>query len=213
MLKEFGLHAPGVSREVASTFDFETRCVTSLYSRCFKNQQRIKKIWKVLVEIVPIIDDPRPRDLLGALTIQVRGSVLQFFELEPQAKKEQTLEYLMEGIRKLATAEDWEVAEFEAAERQVRDCKFINAWTWKSPVRNPATTMTAEVFIEHEISEARLSIRCRDKKRSVVKQELLVSEKPHELIFYKHLGKLQWLDDRTVRLFSRNGCEYFTVEC
>lgn len=207
MLKEFGIYSSEAPREVASEFAFQTQCVASLYRRFFKNRQKIKKVWKVLVEIVRVVDRTKSLNLIGALEVKVQGNVEEFFQLDAQHKKEASLKYLMEGIRWVAKEQSWDISEFEAVEKQIRDCNFENTWTWKSPVKNASKTRTAEVVIEHDVSEARLFMRFRDKKGAVVKQNFLVSEKPDELIFYKHLGKLQWLDDSSVVLISRSGNE------
>jgi hypothetical protein len=205
MLKQFGLDAPLANRELRNQFSLETNCITSLFMRCFQNTQRIKKFWKVLVEVVDVIEEAKSRDLLGAATIQVAGDVHMFSLLPGAEKKKRALEYLMAGVTAVAKEKGWEMRDFELAYNCVLARGFVNEWTWKRPIANKSRTATAEVHIEHDITEAHLLVRFRDRNKTIIKVKPLVSGLPSEFVFYAYLGKLRWLDDMTVELISREG--------
>jgi hypothetical protein len=102
MIKEFDLSADGIEKEKKMQFREETRCITSLFERCYTPSKITGKNWKILVEVVDVIKEPLVRNQLGVLKIQTIGDVISFLQMKPNKKLSATLNYLYSGIEKVA---------------------------------------------------------------------------------------------------------------
>jgi len=153
-----------------------------LFEQCYKSSQATGKPWKILVEVVEMVERKNHVDLLGVLTVQVAGVVHDFFNLSASAKMEKSLEYLMDGIGLIAAQRQWNVVPFRDAEAEVRRRDFLNEWVWGSAIKNSAKSLSAEVLIRHGVDEAEISARFTDQDGNVVKVVHLVSDAPTEFI-------------------------------
>lgn len=211
MLRVFDLDAPLAAKETRNRFRWETRCVTALFERCFKNKQRIKKIWKVLVDVVDSVTISESQDYIGVLRIQVAEDVHSFLSMDIEHKKHKTLEILMEGIRKIANEREWKIEEFERAQDEVRKRGFVNEWVWRRPIKNPAGTLSAELLVEHDVYEVRFSVRFLDRQKTIKSKRLLSEIPPTDFIFVSYLGDFRWLNDDAVELVSRDGHDHYVT--
>src|SRR5437762_2283170 len=173
MLKEFDLDAPDQTKETRYEFRMQTRCVTALYERRFTAPKSTGKEWKILVEVVRQVTKPKIRDLLGVLTVQLQGDVGVFLSLPEAEKKRQTLKWLSSGIRMVADDAGWPLDSFRTAEGEVIRLNYVNSWIWKTPKPNPLRTVTAEVFVEHHLTEVLISIRFRTSAGALLNTERL----------------------------------------
>lgn len=212
MIIEFDLDAPDKPKPTRLRFRNETRCVTALYERCYESSDDTGQAWKILVEVVGTITKPTIRNLIGVMTIQISGDVEAFFSLHTRARTERALDYLMDGIEKVIEEKGWNVSSFYQARDQVRYRRYVNEWIWKSPIPNKSKKFTAEVLVEHEVTQARISVRFRDNDQAVVGVKHLVSDEPNEFIFDAYLGQLRWLNESTVELISRDGTKRFSAQ-
>ena len=212
MIAEFDLDAPKEEKSVRLRFRNETRCITALFERCYAPTAHTGKQWKVLVDVVKAVEIVDCLDLLGVATLQVQGDIDHFFELDAPAKKRRTLEYLTEGISKIAQQEGWSMRDFLLADEEVRNRDFVNEWVWKRPVYNRSRSLRAEVVVNHGISRARIAVRFRDKKSNVMGVTKLVDDEPNEFICDEYFGKLHWLDEQSVELVSRDGTKRFSAK-
>jgi hypothetical protein len=212
MINEFDLDAPTRQRSERLRFRSETRCVTALFERCYQPSKATGNPWKVLVEVVDAVERDNVIDLLGVLTVQVKGVVPEFVCLPDVEKMEWSLDFLMRGISKIAEQRDWDIAPFRAAEAEVRRRDFRNEWAWKPPVHNRSKSLSAEVLVQYRVDRAVISARFTDSRGDVVRIAHLVSDEPNEFIFNEYFGTFGWLDDHTVELVSRNGEKRFTAQ-
>lgn len=67
--------------------------------------------------------------------------------------------------------------------------------------------MTAEIVLEHEVSQIRIFMRYSDKDGSVIQKKLLIEEIPQEVFYVPYLGKLKWVDSEHVALITKKGME------
>jgi hypothetical protein len=206
MIKEFGLEIRDWPKTDATKFRRETRYITSLFERNFDSKALKEKCRKILVSVVNVVTDLEVRDLLGVLTVQVEADIPAFFVADERGKAELTLQYLMSGIRRVAVIKKWDITVFVVAEERVRACGFVNQWVWKKSVPNKAKTLTAEVVVDHQMSQAVISIRFRDcKSKKILIVKPIISDTPSEFIFFHHLGQLSWVDENIVELVPKEG--------
>jgi len=206
MLKEFDLDAPTLPRDLRQNFRLQTRSVTALCERLFVPfRTNNKSVWKVLVEVVPVITKPGVRDLLGVLTIQIVGVPENFLNAGHGDKSRMALEWLAGGVAEIAKSERWAVKQFEDAFKAVAAAGFINKWQWKRGLWNKGRTTSCDIEVEHAVDAARISAAFYDSDRLPVGEVLLVSTSPSEFAFVPCLGRAKWLDERCLELISKDG--------
>lgn len=194
-----------------SMFRDQTRTVTALFSRCATPLRETGKSWKLIVEVVTSVPANNSREVLGVLLVQVPGRVPSFFELNDHEKLEKSLEYLMLGVKKVAQEKGWQIAPFVQTQEKIRSLSFINEWVWKKPIFNKEKSLSAEVFVEHKLAYASISVRFRNKEKLIVQSVELVKERPNEFIFYPYLGTFSWLNSTSVELVSQDGEKRLTA--
>ena len=189
-------------KTVASSFKFQTRCTASMFKRILGKTIKAD-CRKIVVECVENITDMRTINYTGFRTIQVKYNYHEFFSLKPLEKKKKTLELLMEGIQKIADLLHWDMTPFNQAYEEIIIQDYQNHWMWKK-TRSPNRDMTAELWVFHEIDSVDLVLVIRDKKGVEICRELIVSDKPDELIFDNYLGVFQWENNSRITLIAKS---------
>lgn len=212
MIRNFDLYAPTAPKEKRIQFIREVRCVSSLFERFYIPSKETGSAWKIIVDVVPKITKPDCYLTLGAINIQVEGNINDYFKLDDFNKKKIALDYLMSGVADVANQLKYEMNQFIIPQKKVIDSNYLNEWTFNKPTKNKSKTLSAELFIEHGIKEASLSLVFKDKQGNIVRKEHLVSTLPHEFCFYEYLGKLNWINDSLVELKYKKNHHQFTVE-
>lgn len=212
-ITEFDLDAPSLSKGERSEFRYQTRSLTSLIEQHLVGKYKHGKAWKVLVEVVPSITFPEHRDLLGALTVQVRGIPSDLLARQSDsAKCEMSLLWLTQGVRQLSEEIGLDAAEFESAAATVRSTEFRNVRQWVKPRRSPDGMHAADIVVEHKVHEALIIGRVFDRHGVEVTRQLLATELPDEFSFSARIGELTWLDDQRIQLSSRTGLDPLTFD-
>lgn len=186
--------------------------MTALYERVFPKFMDSRG-WKVLVECVSSVVDPRIVDRLGVLTIQKQFDVPAFVAAEPNHKKRLTLGILWAGIVDVAHAEGWPLEPFVQARKAIEDRKFVNAWTWpKKPVVEPSTKRRAQLHCEHDVDAFRASLIVGDREGNELLRRPVLAAAPDEFIFVPKLGSLVWKGRGRVALEAKDGSRVGEVE-
>ena len=208
MIRQLGLYAPDLEFWTSHRFVNETRSVLALFERHLTPPRESGKNWKISVEVVSNIVKPNVREALGNIKIQIEDDPMDFFELEAEEKKKQTLAWLFRGIEIVTRDLGWDMQSYKDARDAVLDLNFVNQWTWKKRAwwRN-GRRIVAEVFVEHEIEEVRMYIQLKNRSKEILDRVLVVTDMPDEFVFDKYFGALQWIDDTTVKLSSKSWTE------
>lgn len=206
MLKEFDLDGPSLQKTERQSFRYQTRSTTALYERMFKpvSQNPVpKKLWKVLVEVVPVITKPSVRDLLGVLTVQTEGDPRQLLEADRAIKPGIALDWLDRGITKIVTEMNWPPQFFAEARAAVIALDFKNKWQWKTKIWNQDNTAFCDIEIEHSVDEARIVASFKSPSGNIIGDRILCTTPPTEFAFVPCLGVVEWLDEKHLRLVSK----------
>lgn len=191
-------------------FRLQTKCITSLFERLlggFKND----KCRRIIIECVPIITK-EARCFEGFYLVQVPYDINNFFQLNDLEKKKKALELIKVGLNEIIVNEDWDSTIFDKVYKQIIDKNYINQWQWKKQKGNPGRQYTAKVFCEHDIYFFNIKLIIEDKKRQVIKEEKIITEKPDEWSYAKYFGDLKWLSNNEVALISKNKDYEFRVK-
>jgi len=190
-------------KSLASEFKFQTRCTVSMFRRLLGKSIKAD-CKKIVVECVENVIDNRSINYTGIRTVQIQYNFLDFFSLTSLEKKKRTLEILMEGIQKISDLMKWDIITFKQAYNEVVERNYQNHWIWKE-IRSPTKRENAELWIIHEIDDVKLVLVIRDIDGIEISREVIVSDKPDELIFNKYLGTFQWENDSKVTLVAKSG--------
>ncbi|MED3836769.1 hypothetical protein [Peribacillus frigoritolerans] len=213
MLKHFLLYSvddEGIA-EVDKNLSFQSRCITSLYERCFSkfHTTEIKQI-----NIFCVKENPKPNLTIidGFCDQEILYDVVEFFKLDDQEKKEVILDKLKQGIDKVVKLNNWESTPFDDAYNCVKEAGYKTNYVWKKPKSSPNRNYKAEVIIKHSLFLCEIYLIVKDKNRQEIAKKLVASEKPDELLFRRHLGELKWLSNNEVVLFNSSKTNYVSVQ-
>jgi hypothetical protein len=213
ILRHFLLYAiedEGIT-EVHKNLSFQSRCITSLYERCFSKfyTTDIKQI-----NVFCVKEYPKPNLIIegGFCDIEILYDVSEFLKLDDQEKKEVILDKLKQGIDKVVELNNWESTPFDNAYNCVKEAGYNTNYVWKKPKNSPNRNYKAEVFIEHGLCSCDIYLIVKDKNGQEIAQKRVASEKPDELVFGRHLGELNWLSDNEVALFNYFKTKYISVQ-
>lgn len=215
ILKEFDLDIP-YTKEAGTPEDYEAswkhkrvqfrdqiRCITSLYERSF-DKFKTTDSWKVLIECVDEIIDPRVKDYSGVCTVQVQFHVDSFFTMNDQEKKDTTFKLLRRGIDKLISEKYWDSAPFELAFEKVKRAELKNDWYWKKPIISPDRKLKASIYIIHEVAVVKAYLIVSDKKNVEILRSEVFRDRPNEWAYARYLGEILWSSPNEVALFNKN---------
>lgn len=191
-------------------FRLQTRNITSFYERCLKGYKN-DKCSKVNIVCVPKVVR-EPSALLGIYTAQVAFNIDDFFKLDDFNKKRKTLDLIKIAMTQIIQKEGWDKVVFDEAYNQVISENYINTWIWKKQKNNPARRYIAKVFCEHGIYYCDIGIIITDKNDQIIKNEVVVREKPDEWKFGKYFGNLKWVSNNEVVLIGKDGHSQFSVK-
>jgi hypothetical protein len=213
ILKHFLLYseAHDGNPNVESSFTFQSRCITSLYEKCFSkfSTENIKQI-----NIFCVKESPKPNLSIidGFCDVEILYDVNEFFKLDDQQRKEVILEVLKQGVDKVVKLCNWDNRPFEDAFNCVKKVRYKTEYVWKKPKSNPNRNHKAEVLINHDLYLCEIYLVVKDKKGNEIVKKLVSSTKPDEIIFSHFLGELIWLSNYEVALFNRPKSKYVSVD-
>lgn len=205
MITEFGLSAPALPKHLKSEFSYQTRSLTSLYQRVFGKWLKVGKAWKFLVEVVPRVERPEFRDLLGVIAIQVADDPISLLDAPDAEKSKLALDWLMRGLIEIAHQLDLDSVPFCAAAEKVRLENYVNTYSWKNAIVSKSREKSAELIVDHGIHQARIFGRVLARDGALIREELLITTRPDELIFVPLLGEFIWNGESEVVLHSKTG--------
>ncbi|MDR1892293.1 MAG: hypothetical protein LBQ48_04730 [Oscillospiraceae bacterium] len=198
-------------QDKCSKFLFETRCMCSFFKRVLGHIDT-SNCKKINVFCVPEL---RGRDILifhdGFIEVHIKfdnHDYNSFSQLDDLGKKKMALELLMEGIKKVAADQNWDMKPFERKYAAIVEAGYVNEWVWKKTARSPDKKYTAKVLCQHEVKKIDGFIVVTDKKNDEIYRKKLITEKPNEFIFMCHLGEIRWLDNQKVSLLNTFKAEH-----
>lgn len=190
-------------KETRRKFRLETRCISAMVERIIESIET-KECWKILIECVDSVKETKVLNFSGVYTVQVQLDYDDFFSGNNLHKKEKTLQLLLEGYNLIAKSKGWSLAAFRIAYEKIIQNEYKNEWFWKKPVKSPDKLYSAEVFMQHDVDFMNISIIIKDKNKNEIGRKTIISEKPDEFAYAKHLGALKWISAEEVALFNKN---------
>lgn len=186
-----------------SEFTFQTQCITTLYEN-YLQDFHTSDIYKVNICCGQKLNE---RTIMshsdGFLTIFVPFDVPHFLTLNDQQKKIQLLECLQQSLLWVANEFDLKdepcIQAYQQCIEANHECKYF----WKKPKYNPARRLKAAVEIEITLYKATLSINILTKNGELLKQKVLIEEKPNIFLLDRYLGEFKWYSNDEIRLYHK----------
>lgn len=192
-------------------FRLETRCITAMFERLFE-KFITEDCWKVLVECAVDITEKKVHNFSGVYTVQVEFQYNSFMSSNEYQKKQMALNAIMEGVRVISNYKGWKLEPFESACIKIHELNYTNEWIWMKAIKKINNHLMAEVLMRHEIKTMNIYILIKDVNGLEIGREKIISEKPDEFAYNKHLGKLKWISCNEVVLVNKKGDKQYSYK-
>lgn len=211
ILREFDLDAPELDKEPRSAFRSQTRFITSNIERKSPKIKNDAGIWKIIVEVVPIIRKKHPRNLLGALVVQVKGDPEAYLSMETGMRESLAPAWLIYGLQLAFNEYGWPINEITDAAQKVAADNYRNTWPWKKNIINGMKSAAVDVVVEWGDKKAEIVAIFKSPSGEINKKITICSHTPNEFAFVPCLGTIKWIDENRIKLTSRSGAETWSV--
>ena len=89
---------------------------------------------------------------------------------------------------------------------KVIEAGYENVWFWKNPKKRKNVSVQLKVI--HEADFINFYMVFKDAKTKKTDERFLVKDEPSEWIFDNYFGTLEWIDDKTAKLTTKDGKEF-----
>ena len=144
----------------------------------------------------------------GVYEVDYELNIEEFMYLSDIEKKMMTLQVLKETVIKVFEELQIDSTDFEKACEQIKNCNYKNEWIWK---KKKNKNFIAEIVLAHEVKTAQIFLRIYKNKEYIREFEIL-STYPDEFYFSQYLGRIKWVDDKTVAIEQKNGINYLLID-
>lgn len=191
-------------------FRDEVRCIAEMYIYNL-GKFETKETKKVIIHCVTEISTHEVKTCDGFTEIEVELDFHTYSQLSNEDKKKLILEKLYEGVTKVAQYYQWNLDLFKDAYHSIVEKHYKNEYVWKKK-SSPSRKYTAEIFCQHEIDKyvIKMNIKTSDTDE-LIKSEILITERPNEFAFVKHLGNLKWESNTKVVLLNKSRTNQWLV--
>lgn len=188
-------------------FRMQTRCITAFVERLVE-KVNTPNFWKILINCGSNIEKNENKVVGGVYEVDYELNIEEFMYLSDIEKKMMTLQVLKETVIKVFEELQIDSADFEKACEQIKNCNYKNEWIWK---KTKNKNFIAEIVLIHEVKKAQIFLRIYKNKEYIREFEVL-STYPDEFYFSQYLGRIKWVDDKTVVIEQKNGINYLLID-
>lgn len=186
---------------IRNRFNLETRCIASMFARLL-GKFKTKDCAKINIKCVDLKTKEIITGCLGIYNIEYVLDYKEFFLKDDYDKKRITLNIIKECMKEFSEEYEWDYTYFQAVFDKIEELEYENAWICGKPKKSPDKSHTAEIFLHHKVREIDIYMIIRNKKKEIIKKELIITELPDEFIYSSHLGKLLWVSENEAQLIS-----------
>jgi hypothetical protein len=196
-------------------YGWETSCVSYHYLMRFMDQPKLNTpdTGKAIVEVGQRPEFiPAPiEQLIDVAVIHRPFDVKAYKSKGRQGRKRMVLDTMHEGMLALAEHKDWPSEPFIAAYEAVLEENIHCVGMQAKGVLSPDRRHTARQAWDLDTDMLRLFIVVQDRSGKELRRVRYETIMPFGYVL-GNLGKLEWVDDKTVRLLSREGEVDYTVK-
>ena len=188
-------------------FRMQTTCITAFVERLVE-KVNTPNFWKILINCGSDIEKNENKVVGGVYEVDYELNIEEFMYLSDIEKKMMTLQVLKETVIKVFEELQIDSTDFEKACEQIKNCNYKNEWIWK---KKKNKNFIAEIVLAHEVKTAQIFLRIYKNKEYIREFEIL-STYPDEFYFSQYLGRIKWVDDKTVAIEQKNGINYLLID-
>jgi hypothetical protein len=194
------------------SFKLQTNFLEILYLDCLP-QTRTDGVGKVIIEAcqnLPIEPRQSPRagqqieleNMIDVLRLNALFDFAAYFAASKEVRKRIALEFLQDGLLKVATIRGWQTSTFHEAYKAVLAKDLISYRPWSKPVTSPDRKHKAQVWCKYDSDAAEVLLIISHRK-NVVSKTSVVTVKPGDVWIRGAIGELRWLSTDRVELIPR----------
>lgn len=188
-------------------FNLANRCMMAMISRLMP-RMKTENFWGITIECVE--KSPKDRYLIvgGVCEVQVLFDLSRFYTMTDIEKKKYAIEKAREAMNKLTPLID--VSGILKACDKVAEAGYENIWYWKKSKKTSKKrrSLSVQLKVVHEIDFIHFYMVFNDSKTGKTEEHFIARDKPSEWIFNKYFGTVEWIDDKTARLTTKDGKQF-----
>ena len=184
-------------------FYLMNRCMMAMVSRLMPRIVT-EKCWQITIECVE--KSPKEGFLIvgGDCEVQVLFDLLKFYDMTGLERKQYAIEKTREALKKLIPSIDV-TGVLEACDKVV-EAGYENVWFWKKSKKKK--NLSVQLKVVHEADFISFYMVFNDSKTKKKEEHFLVKDEPSEWVFANYFGILDWIDDTTAKLTTKDGKEF-----
>lgn len=184
-------------------FQLTNRCMMAMITRLMPRIVT-EKCWKITIQCVEKISKDGYIIVGGDCEIQVIFDLGRFYSMTRLEKKQYAIEKTMEGLNKLIPFID--VTGVLEACYKVVESNYENIWFWKKPKKRK--NLSVQLKVVHDSDFITFYMVFADSKTKESEEFFMAKDEPSEWIFNNYFGILEWIDDTTAKLTTKDGKEF-----
>ncbi len=190
----------------------ETNFLERLYLDALP-KTRTDGVGKVIIEArrnLPIEPPQSPRaghrieieSMIDVLRLNKLFDFESYFAASKDVRKRIALEFLQDGLLKVAAIRGWSTSTFQEAYKSLVSKELISYRSWSKSVTSPDRKHKAQVWCKYDSDAAEIFLVVSHRK-NVVSKTYIVTVKPGDVWIWGAIGELRWLSAKKVRLTAR----------
>ena len=183
------------------------RCMMAMISRLMPRIDT-EECWKITIQCV----EKNPKDgyliVGGDCEVQVLIDLEKFYNMTSLEKKQHAIAKTREAMEKIKPLFDVNII-LDVCDKIV-ESGYNNTWFWKKSRKKK--NLLAQIKTVHEVEAVYIYMVFTDSKTKRTEEHLIITDKPSGRAFVKYYGSLEWIDEKTAKLITKENNE-FIVRC
>ncbi len=188
-------------------FNLATRCMMAMVSRLMP-RMKTENFWGIIIQCVEKSPKDRCPVVGGVCEVQVLFDLSKFYTMTDIEKKIYAIEKAREAMKKLTPLIDVSCI-MEACDK-VAKAEYENIWYWKKSKKKSKKrkSLSVQLKVVHEINFVHFYMVFNDSKTDKTEEHFIAKDQPTEWVFHKYFGTVEWIDDKTARLTTKEGKQF-----
>jgi len=140
--------------------------------------------------------------MVDVLRLNALFDFATYFGASKEIRKRIALDFLQDGLLRVAKIRGWETGTFHEAYKAVLATDFVSYRPWSKAVTSPNRKFKAQVWCKYDSDAAEIFLIVFHRKK-VINKKLVLTVEPGDVSIRGAIGKLHWLSASKVELNPR----------
>jgi hypothetical protein len=204
ILREIVVTAPFRASNELASLEYDSRVICALIIKKFQRRIRTNGFWKISIRVNHDAQPARIEVLDGLLLVYRGLSIADYHRLKSVDQREFLLDFIGRALHEAFEAFLLPLSEVDEALRAVRQDKFENTILSKKWTPSPSGKLRARIECTQSFKEAEIVVNIEAGGRTI-QRSVVATEKPDEFIFNVWFNRLEWVNDKQLRVFGAHG--------